>query len=203
MKGISRSPRNIAHRIIEEFMLAANEAVADRLVEAGVPGIFRIHETPDPRRVAEFEDIAASFGYSLGVGAIPVRRFPVVDRKRDGRKLRKDVQLVDERLTVSSKAYQKLIAQVEGRPEERILNYLLLRSLKQARYSAKNVGHFALAAEKYTHFTSPIRRYPDLMVHRILTTFLDTAQPYADEGSSRPDCRRQLHDGAAGGRSRT
>ena len=72
-----------------------------------------------------------------------------------------------------SKAYQRLVAKIEGKPEERILSYLMLRSLKQARYSAENTGHFALAASHYTHFTSPIRRYPDLIVHRLLKASLD------------------------------
>ncbi|MEK7409131.1 MAG: VacB/RNase II family 3'-5' exoribonuclease [Acidobacteriota bacterium] len=172
MTGIQRAPRNIAHRIIEEFMLAANEAVAAHLEQAAIPSIYRIHEPPDPLRVVEFEEIAAHFGCSLGLGAVPVKKFPIVDRKRDGRKVRKDLVLVDERLPLTSRNYQKLIRQIEGKPEERILSYLMLRSLKQARYSAENKGHFALAAPAYTHFTSPIRRYPDLMVHRVLSATL-------------------------------
>ncbi len=176
MVGVTRAPRNIAHRIIEEFMLSANEAVASHLEASEIPSIFRIHESPDPKRVMEFEDVAARFGYSLGLGAgIPVKRFPVVDRKRDGRKVRKDIVLADERLTVNSRHYQKLVAKLEGKPEQRILNYLMLRSLKQARYSPENTGHFALAAKTYTHFTSPIRRYPDLIVHRILSAAIDGA----------------------------
>jgi len=168
MTGITRAPRNIAHRIIEEFMLAANEAVAAHLEQAQVPAIYRIHEPPEPQRVLDFEEVAAHFGYSLGVGPIPVKRFPVVDRRREGGKVRKDIVLPDAGLRVTPRHYQKLIDKLEGRPEERILNYLMLRSLMQARYSAQNTGHFALAAKTYTHFTSPIRRYPDLMVHRAL-----------------------------------
>jgi ribonuclease R len=95
-----------------------------------------------------------------------------VDRRRDGRKVRKDVVIPDKTKSVSSRNYQKLVAQIEGKPEERILSYLMLRSLRQARYSTENVGHFALAADTYTHFTSPIRRYPDLIVHRLLTAAL-------------------------------
>jgi ribonuclease R len=160
MTGVTRAPRNIAHRIIEEFMLAANEAVASHLEALGVPMIFRIHERPDPKRVLEFEDIATQFGYSLSAGPAPVKRF-------------KGETIALENPNLTSRNYQKLVAKIEGKPEERILSYLMLRSLKQARYSEQNVGHFALAAPSYTHFTSPIRRYPDLIVHRVLTAHLD------------------------------
>jgi ribonuclease R len=175
MTGIARSPRNIANRIIEEFMLAANEAVAARLAHTsesdGGPAIYRVHEQPDPKRIMEFEEVAAQFGYSLGVGAIPVSRHRYKERGSDGRKTHKDV-ITPKEIKLSSKAYQKLVAKIEGKPEERILSYLMLRSLKQARYSEENTGHFALAATHYTHFTSPIRRYPDLIVHRLLTASL-------------------------------
>jgi ribonuclease R len=175
MTGVTRAPRNIAHRLIEEFMLAANEAVAGHLEEGGHPSIYRIHEKPDPKRVMEFEEVAAHFGYSLGVGPIPVKKFAVKDRHRDGSgqrqhggKQRREIVLPDASVRIASRMYQKLVAKIEGKPEERILSYLMLRSLKQAKYSAENVGHFALAADTYTHFTSPIRRYPDLLVHRLL-----------------------------------
>jgi ribonuclease R len=173
MTGVKRSPRNIAHRLIEEFMLSANEAVASHLEQAGIPSIFRIHEKPDPKRVLDFEEIASHFGYSLGIGAMPVKRFKVRERGRDGRQRPTEVILAGENMSLTSRNYQKLISKIEGKPEERILTYLMLRSLKQARYSAENRGHFALAASSYTHFTSPIRRYPDLIVHRILSAFLD------------------------------
>jgi ribonuclease R len=168
MVGVRRAPRNIAHRIIEEFMLAANEAVAAHLEQFETPSLFRIHEPPDPKRVMEFEELAVHFGYSLGIGAIPVKKYSVVDRRRDGSKVRRDIVLAQPGLAVSSRNYQRLVGKIEGKPEERILSYLMLRSLKQARYSAENAGHFALAADTYTHFTSPIRRYPDLIVHRVL-----------------------------------
>src|SRR5262249_20034569 len=100
-------------------------------------------------------------------------RFAMADKRRDGRKTRKDIELPDPSFSVASRDYQKLIAKLDGKPEERILNFLMLRSLKQARYSVDNTGHFALAAETYTHFTSPIRRYPDLIVHRLLGALLD------------------------------
>jgi ribonuclease R len=175
MIGVSRAPRNIAHRIIEEFMLSANEAVAAHIAHANVPSLYRIHEVPDAKKVHDFEEIASQFGYTLAFGALPVKKFGMVDKKRDGRKVRRDIVMADERAAVTSRNYQKLIGKIEGKPEERILSYLMLRSLKQARYSHENQGHFALAADTYTHFTSPIRRYPDLMVHRVLGNLLDDA----------------------------
>jgi ribonuclease R len=179
MIGVTRADRNIAHRIIEEFMLAANEAVAGHLETASVASLYRIHERPDGKRVMDFEEIAAHFGYSLGIAAIPVKRFPAPQRqregRRDGRTGRKDIVLAGGNINISSRNYQRLIQKIAGKPEERILTYLMLRSLKQARYSNINEGHFALAAPAYTHFTSPIRRYPDLVVHRILARHIDNA----------------------------
>jgi ribonuclease R len=174
MRGVTRAERTWANRLIEEFMLAANECVATWLEDLGVPSLYRIHEKPDPRRVVQFEVLAASFGYSLGLGALPVKRVQTRgDRReaqRSGRQAR--VHEVPEDIAVTPKMYQKLAARIEGKPEERILSYLMLRSLTQARYSEINEGHFALAAPTYTHFTSPIRRYPDLIVHRITKTLL-------------------------------
>jgi ribonuclease R len=168
MTGVTRAPRNIAHKLIEEFMLSANEAVASHLESSAPASIYRIHEKPDPKRVMDFEEVAAHFGYSLGVGAIHVKKFAYTDKGRDGSKKRREMELPAGDVNISSRHYQRLVAKVEGKPEERILSYLMLRSLKQARYSVENVGHFALAAHTYTHFTSPIRRYPDLIVHRLL-----------------------------------
>jgi len=174
MVGVTRSERNIAHRLIEEFMLVANETVAGHLERKGVPSLYRIHEIPDPKKVLEFEEIAATFSYSLGVEMPAMRRLRVErqgERDRHARfHERKDVASGDFKITPFH--YQRLTQRIAGKPEERILSYLMLRSLKQAQYSEENVGHFALASGTYTHFTSPIRRYPDLIVHRILKTVL-------------------------------
>jgi len=174
MKSITRSERNIAHRLIEEFMLSANECVAGYLESKRVASLYRIHEKPDAKRVYDFEVIAAAFGYSLGVGALPIQR---VQFKSDRRasygtgKRPRGIEIPKE-VHITPRMYQKLTEKIAGKPEERILSYLMLRSLKQARYSEENLGHFALAATTYTHFTSPIRRYPDLIVHRILKEVL-------------------------------
>jgi len=177
MQGVTRAQRTWANRLIEEFMLAANECVATWLEDLGVPSIYRIHEKPDPRRVVDFEDQAAAFGYSLGLGALPVKKFqPKGDRREQQRRGHnpRDTRSyeVPEDVPVTPRMYQKLSARIAGKPEERILSFLMLRSLRQARYSEINEGHFALAAPSYTHFTSPIRRYPDLIVHRISKTLL-------------------------------
>jgi ribonuclease R len=174
MSGVTRAERTWANRLIEEFMLAANECVATWLEDLGVPSLYRIHEKPEPRRVVQFEELAASFGYSLGLGALPVKRMQTRGERRDmhGRGRNPRMHEVPEDIAVTPRMYQKLAAKIEGKPEERILSYLMLRSLMQARYSEVNEGHFALAAPTYTHFTSPIRRYPDLIVHRITKALL-------------------------------
>jgi len=174
MRGVTKSERTWANRLIEEFMLAANECVATWLEDLGVPSLYRIHEKPEPRRVVQFEELAASFGYSLGLGALPVKRIQMRGDRRDAQRSGRPARIheVPEDIAVTPKMYQKLAARIEGKPEERILSYLMLRSLRQARYSEINEGHFALAAPTYTHFTSPIRRYPDLIVHRITKALL-------------------------------
>jgi ribonuclease R len=189
MKSITRSERNFAHRLIEEFMLSANETVAHHLESHRVASLYRIHEKPDAKRVYDFETIAATFGYSLGVGALPIQRVQMkADRRAaygTGKRVR-DIEIPKE-VHITPRMYQKLTEKIAGKPEERILSYLMLRSLKQARYSEENLGHFALAAPTYTHFTSPIRRYPDLIVHRILKeVFRSASVPPAVEGASRP-----------------
>jgi ribonuclease R len=181
MQGVTRATRNWAHRLIEEFMLAANESVASWLSEHA-PALYRIHEKPDPKRILDFEDIAAGFGYSLGIGNLPVKRFTMKHEQREnrhrterdgrGRTTHRAAHEVPDELPVTPQMYQRLAQKIAGKPEERILSYLMLRSLKQARYSEENDGHFALAAGYYTHFTSPIRRYPDLIVHRVSKALL-------------------------------
>jgi ribonuclease R len=174
MRGVTKSERTWANRLIEEFMLAANESVATWLEDLGVPSLYRIHEKPEPRRVVQFEELAAAFGYSLGLGALPVKRIQTRGDRRESQRSGRNVRTyeVAEDIAVTPKMYQKLAARIEGKPEERILSYLMLRSLRQARYSEINEGHFALAAPSYAHFTSPIRRYPDLIVHRIAKALL-------------------------------
>jgi len=177
MKSITRSERNIAHRLIEEFMLSANECVAEYLEHKRVASLYRVHEKPDAKRVYDFEVIAAAFGYSLGVGALPIQRVQFKSERRASHgtgKRPREIEIPKE-VHITPRMYQKLTEKIAGKPEERILSYLMLRSLKQARYSEENLGHFALAAPTYTHFTSPIRRYPDLVVHRILKDVLRDA----------------------------
>jgi len=208
MKSISRSERNIAHRLIEEFMLSANECVAQYLESKRIASLYRIHEKPDAKRVYDFEVIAATFGYSLGVGALPIHRVQMkADRRAaygTGKRVR-DIEVPKE-VHITPRMYQKLAEKIAGKPEERILSYLMLRSLKQARYSEENLGHFALAATSYTHFTSPIRRYPDLIVHRILKEVLsqnphfsqrtlEMGHPQADDDKPSPWSKRRDHAG--------
>lgn len=140
--AISRSERNFAHKLIEEFMLAANEAVAETFTENHLNGLYRIHERPSPEKIKEFVE----FGRSLGLELPPLRQDP--------------------------DWFGQVINLVSGTPKEYVINNLLLRTMQQARYDPANVGHFGLAATDYTHFTSPIRRYPDLTVHRCLQEFL-------------------------------
>ena len=182
MTNIARSERNIAHRLIEEFMLAANRAVADYLLQRGLEALHRVHEKPDARKVLEFEEVARAFGYSLGVENLHQREIAVrhgrvpapakagrPDSYGRGRERGMRVALPGTtELSITPQHYQRLLKKLAGKPEERIVSYLMLRSLKQARYAADSLGHFALGFDEYTHFTSPIRRYPDLIVHRVL-----------------------------------
>ncbi len=189
MLSIVRSERNIAHRLIEEFMLAANEAVAEYLEKRGLASLHRVHEKPDPKKVLEFEELAHAFGYSLGVEDLVERSVTVRHGRartqareggggggRGGRGRMRPMSVTmpaAEEVDIRPQHYQRLTEKIAGKPEERILSYLMLRSLKQARYAVDVLGHFALATKEYTHFTSPIRRYPDLIVHRALKWALE------------------------------
>ena len=197
MKAVTRAERNWAHRLIEEFMLSANECVASWLENLGVPSLYRIHEKPEPRRVVEFEEIAAAFGYSLGIGSLPVQTFRMKSERREQRRGGREARSYEVAgdIPITPRMYQKLTEKIAGKPEERILSYLMLRSLKQARYSEKNEGHFALAAPCYTHFTSPIRRYPDLIVHRIAKDLLRAGVDGHGVLSEQEDGSRKLEGG--------
>ncbi|CAB3390842.1 ribonuclease R [Kyrpidia spormannii] len=141
---IVRKPQTVAEQIIEEFMLAANETVAEHFQRLEVPFLYRVHEDPDPEKIEGFKEFIWNLGYVL--------------RTKGGR--------------AEPRALQEILEQVRGKPEERVVNTILLRSMRQARYSHEGLGHFGLAAEFYTHFTSPIRRYPDLVIHRVIREWL-------------------------------
>jgi ribonuclease R len=139
---LERVENDESHQLIEEFMLAANEAVARELKKRTIPTIYRVHENPDPEKLAEYRELALSFGYKVGD------------------------------LTHRAEL-QRLLAEIRGKPEEQALKVGLLKSLKRARYDPQPLGHYGLAKTNYLHFTSPIRRYADLVVHRALGS--DTA----------------------------
>jgi ribonuclease R len=149
--GIVPESRNVAHRLIEEFMLAANEAVAKKVLFAKQPAMYRVHDPPDPDRLVDLKEVLESFGYTLK----------------------------GDLAEIPPSAFQKVLKEIEGKPEERLLSDLLLRAQRKAVYSEECRGHYALAAPYYCHFTSPIRRYPDLVVHRQLSSLLETGRPVA------------------------
>lgn len=144
--------RGIAERMIESFMLAANECVAEHFAKAKLPFIYRIHEEPKVEKLQQFIDYASTFG----------------------------IHIQGTANKISQEALQAFMAKVEGQPGAEVLNMMLLRSMQQARYSEHNHGHYGLAAEYYTHFTSPIRRYPDLLVHRMVREYNQPSQEKRD-----------------------
>ena len=152
-ENIVRAERSIAHRIIEEFMIAANEAVARHLKEKDLPLLFRVHEGPEHEALEEIAPFLASLGYRI--------------------------TLKHER--IKPKELQKILDAAKGKPEEKVVNHVLLRAMKQAHYAPENLGHFGLASLCYAHFTSPIRRYPDLIVHRMLDEALQRRKLKANE----------------------
>lgn len=154
VEDIIKSERNIAHQIVEEFMLAANKSVATYMTGKKLPFLYRVHEKPDEISLHEFKEFVSNFGYTL-----PSPPFNSPLSKGGDRGVKGGI---------SGVALQHVLAEAEGSAEGRLINHVLLRSMKQAIYSEKNIGHFGLAFEYYTHFTSPIRRYPDLIVHRIM-----------------------------------
>ncbi|HHU5198510.1 TPA: ribonuclease R [Streptococcus agalactiae] len=144
--------RGIAERMIESFMLAANETVAEHYARLKLPFIYRIHEEPKAEKLQKFIDYASVFG----------------------------VQIQGTATKITQSALQDFMKKVQGQPGSEVLSMMLLRSMQQARYSEHNHGHYGLAAEYYTHFTSPIRRYPDLLVHRMIRDYDDKAMDKAD-----------------------
>jgi ribonuclease R len=147
IEDIVRSERNVAHRLIEEFMLAANRAVADEFYSRELPQLYRVHATPDIESINAFSEFVSGFGYHVK-------------------------QVKDPKL-ITPKMLQNILFRCNGKSEEKLINHVLLRSMKRAEYSAENSGHFGLAFKDYTHFTSPIRRYPDLVVHRLTKLLID------------------------------
>jgi ribonuclease R len=152
IEAIRPTERNVAHKIIEEFMLAANEVIAQELVFANQPGLFRIHQQPDAQKLNDLKDVLKEFKLTL----------------------RGDVE------DIRPGELQRVLKMVHGTPEERFLTNIVLRSMKRAAYNEQDLGHFALGLQHYCHFTSPIRRYPDLIVHRRLAELLESGPAYGD-----------------------
>ncbi|MBP3283910.1 MAG: ribonuclease R [Clostridia bacterium] len=142
----------VSNNIIEDFMLAANETVAERFFWLEVPFMFRVHDLPDSEKLEEFSKFIFNYGYRVkGLSKL------------------------------QPKAFQELLKEIKGKPEEKIISALMLRSMQQARYSAENTGHFGLAAKYYCHFTSPIRRYPDLFIHRVMSELIENGYQFKNE----------------------
>ena len=152
--------RNLAHRIIEEFMVAANETVAEALLGSGSPALYRVNDSPRLDRLIELRDTLAAMGIELAASDRDLENLP-------------------------TEALQRALAAVQGRPEEPLVAVLVLRSLPRARYTAENGGHYALASPRYLHFTSPIRRYPDLVDHRRVRALLQGHAAAEDDLAAR------------------
>jgi ribonuclease R len=169
IEKIVPEPRNDAHRLIEECMLAANVCAGNFIAERDQPVLYRVHDVPAEEKVAALRDFLAELGLALPGGAVP--------KPRD---------------------YAQLLERIRGRPDFTLLQTILLRSLKQAVYTPQNVGHFGLAFEAYVHFTSPIRRYPDLLVHRAIKALLRnrkyTGVDWADLGRHCSETERRADD---------
>ena len=179
---VKLSERAVANTIIEEFMLAANETIAEHMFWANIPFVYRIHEEPNEEKLTNFNEFVHNLGYAVRFGG-----------------------------TVHPKALQEIIEKVKGKSEETVVSTLLLRSMMKAKYSPECSGHFGLAAKYYCHFTSPIRRYPDLIIHRIIKEYinggisdkrmknLETAVVFASKQSSETertaqDAEREVED---------
>ncbi len=190
---IRKRDRSVAEKLIEEFMLAANETVAEHFYELRVPFLYRVHEDPDSEKLFHFVEFASSLGHAVrgvvrtdgaatssGLASKSIAMAPESESR--GKRGRKGVARKRASETVSSKgrvssgqgaqvpakSLQKLLEEIKGTPEEHVISTVMLRSMKQARYSPDSLGHYGLAAEYYSHFTSPIRRYPDLVIHRVM-----------------------------------
>ena len=168
---IVKRERSVAEQIIEEFMLAANETVAEHFHWLKVPFLYRIHEDPDPEKLQNFMAFAANFGYHV---------------KGRGN-------------SVHPRALQDLLEQIQGTKEQTVISTMMLRSMKQAKYDAESTGHFGLAAEYYSHFTSPIRRYPDLVIHRVMREVLENGGALTEKrqeylATRMPDIAQQSSD---------
>ena len=162
IEDIVRRERLDAHMLIEEFMLQANQAVATLMLRKKIPAIYRVHEEPDLEKISNFMKMAQIYSVPMPGDLI----LPDVEELEDMEREKKDLWDIHPSL------FNRILQAIKGDPAERFLNVLLLRSLKQANYTAECLGHFGLAMERYLHFTSPIRRYPDLSVHRMLKQYL-------------------------------
>lgn len=152
IKDIVKYELTISNNIIEDFMLAANETVAEKFYWLEAPFVYRVHEAPDSEKMEDFIKLINSYGYKVkGLNKL------------------------------KAKAFQEVLKKIKGTPEEKVISTLMLRSMQQARYNPENMGHFGLAAEYYCHFTSPIRRYPDLFIHRVMSEMIGNGYKFKND----------------------